>query len=351
MRQGNRLGRIIAINLFAVILAAGSSATAQADCGGYDSPIVFGGLDWDSGLFHNALARHILEEGYGCLTSSVPGSTLPLMQGAIRGDVDVIMEVWLDQVPDFWAPAVEEGTVVELGVNFPDGTQGWYVPRYVIEGDSERGIEPMAPDLESVFDLPRYAELFRDPEQPDKGRFYNGVIGWQLEVINNLKLEVYELSDDFTNFRPGTAVAMFSALEGAYLRGEPWVGYQWEPTWILGKLDMVQLEEPEYTEECWEHVLENLDTPEQAEQACAYPTSMVLVGAGGSFVEEAPTEIIEFLSNYETSANLVSAQLAYMEENGATPEEAALHFLEAEQDVWTEWVPADVAERLMESLR
>ena len=42
------------------------------------------------------------------------------------------------------------------------------MPTYVIEGDPERGIEPMAPDLKSVLDLPDYWAVPRS-EDPSKG--------------------------------------------------------------------------------------------------------------------------------------------------------------------------------------
>lgn len=47
------------------------------------------------------------------------------------------------------------------------GAQGSYVPRYLVEGDAERGIEPrLAPDLRSVTDLPRYVEPLACGRQP-----------------------------------------------------------------------------------------------------------------------------------------------------------------------------------------
>ena len=51
-----------------------------------------------------------------------------------------------------------------IATNFNDNSQGLYVPTYVIEGDAERGIEPVAPDLKTVEDLAKYPELFQDPE-------------------------------------------------------------------------------------------------------------------------------------------------------------------------------------------
>jgi glycine betaine/proline transport system substrate-binding protein len=41
--------------------------------------------------------------------------------------------------------------------------------------------------------------------------------------------------------------------------------------------------------------------------------------------------------------------LAYMQENDASAEDAAVHFLKTSED-WTKWVPADVAERVKASL-
>ena len=65
--------------------------------------------------------------------------------GLISGDVDVYMEVWVDNLPTY-QDDLKAGKFKELGINFDDNKQGLYVPEYVIEG-SERGIEPMAPDL------------------------------------------------------------------------------------------------------------------------------------------------------------------------------------------------------------
>jgi glycine betaine/proline transport system substrate-binding protein len=38
--------------------------------------------------------------------------------------------------------------------------------------------------------------------------------------------------------------------------------------------------------------------------------------------------------------------LSWADENGADAEETARHFLASQQDVWTDWVPAEVAERV-----
>ena len=130
--------------------------------------ITFGDFSWDSVQIHNRIAGYVLEKAYGYRVSYSFGESLPLLLGMARGDVDVSMEIWSDNI-EAWGKYVESGECLDLGPTYPDAGQGWYVPTYVIKGDPERGIEPMAPDLKSIEDLSKYWELFKDPENPDKG--------------------------------------------------------------------------------------------------------------------------------------------------------------------------------------
>ena len=57
----------------------------------------------------------------------------------------------------FMKKQLDKGTIIKLSTNFDDNSQGLYVPTYVIEGDKERGIEAVAPDLKTVEDLAKYA--------------------------------------------------------------------------------------------------------------------------------------------------------------------------------------------------
>src|SRR5699024_11288648 len=89
-------------------------------------------------------------------------------------------------------------------VNFDDNFQGLYVPTYVIEGDPERGIEPMAPDLKYITDLPDYWELFKDPEDDSKGRVIGSISGWTVDEILFDGFEHYNLDESYNYFRPGS---------------------------------------------------------------------------------------------------------------------------------------------------
>ena len=323
----------------AVASPAGEDEASALDCNGLDRELVFGGLDWDSASLHNQIAAQILQAGFGCEITDIPGSTIPIVQGLVRGDIDIVMEIWFNSAPDLYHEAADAGDVLDLGLNMHGVEMSFLVPRYVIEGDTERGIEPMAPDLKSVADLARYAEVFQDPEQPDMGRYYNCIIGWQCEGFNNKKMAAYGLEDHFTNFRPGAKPALDASLAGAYQKGEAWLGYYWSPTNLLGLYEMIQLEEPAWSQECWDGA-----------GGCDFPLSIINVAISKEFAEGASEEMVEFLRAYQLDDKLVSVYLAHKSTNDAEWAEVARDFLKAEPDVWTAWVSDEVAGRVQAAL-
>ena len=341
-----KLAILATVAVFATLAGASQRAAHGQTCE-LDRTIVFAGLDWDSNRFHTEVAGFVLKHGYGCDTDTIPGSTIPLLTGMARGDIDVTMEIWKDNVTAAWTKAETAGQVRDLGTNFPDAVQGWLVPRYLVEGDGKRGIKAVAPGLKRVTDLPAHKALFRDPEEPSKGRFYNCILGWNCEDVNTRKLEAYGLLDHFTNFRPGSGAALSAVIASNYLRGKPFVAYYWGPTWVLGKFDLVMLEETPYNEKDWLAMHQDKDPNAPP---VAYPVVEVNVGVNAKFAEQAPA-LVRFLTNYETSNALVSEALAFMQEKeDSTPKDAALQFLRTNEDLWSGWVPAAVAARVKAAL-
>lgn len=301
--------------------------------------IVFTDSGWDSINVHNYIARTIVEEGFGYDTDTITGSTAATVQGLRDGDIQVSMEIWTDNIKELHEESVASGDVIEASVNFNDNVQGLYVPTYVIEGDPERGIEPMAPDLRTVEDLKDYPDVFEDPEDPSRGRILNGPTGWTVEESITMKFETYGLNETMNNFIPGSDSSLVADLVRAYEAGEAWVGYYWSPTWITAKYDLTLLEEPEFDREIWN---ENRGT--------SFPPNDVVIGVNGDFPDQAP-EVFEFLQNYETSSQLTEDALNYMEENDADEEEAAMWWMKEHEDIWTSWVDDDIAEKVKESIQ
>lgn len=324
-------GRLAALAFGTALTVFAGPALAECELG---RTIKLADGSWDSIQVLNSVAAVILKEGYGCETELVVADMVAFFTALARNDIDVYVDAWLPNNKEIWAESEAKG-VVDLGVVYPDGTEGWYVPRYVIEGDSARGIDAIAPDLKSVADMPSHALIFEDPEEPGKGRFLNCPIAWSCQEVNNAKFEGYGLDASFVNFPPGSGAALDSAFAAAYKKGAPIVGYYWEPSWLMGVYDMVKLEEPACS----------ADTG----RACASPLIDVHTIASARFVEEADL-VEDFFRNFRTTSAQVSGMLAILQEQeGATRDDAAMNFLKENEETWNKWVTADAAEKIRAS--
>ncbi|MCB1494664.1 MAG: ABC transporter substrate-binding protein [Bauldia sp.] len=329
----------IALAVGVIVAAPALAQDAEMAKCELDRPVVFADLNYGSAQFHTAVASRIIRDGFGCEVDSIPGDTIPLINGVARGDADIIMEIWTANPAQAWVDAEADGKTVALGTTFPDAIEGWFVPTSVVSGDGAK-----APDLKSVADLANYTELFEDPEEPGKGRFYNCPAGWHCEVVNTKKLEAYGLADKYTNFRPGTGEALAAAAEQAALRDKPAVFYYWGPTWLLGKYDFTKLEEPAYDASVWKAMMDS-DHPTEA---TASPITKVIIGGNTEFTKAAP-KLAEFLKSYASTNAVTSTALAYMRDNDASPDEAAVNFLKTTED-WTRWLPASAVEGVKSNL-
>lgn len=321
-----------------LLLALTAAACAHQENVRTRAVVTFADACWDSVKFNNAVAAFIAQNAYGLEAKTVSGSASVVQAALVRGDADVNMELWTDNVPTY-AEDMRTGKLVNLGVNFDDNKQGVYVPRYLIEGDAERGIKPLAPNLKTVRDLARYAHLFADPEAPGKGRFYGAVPGWSVDATMYRKYEAYGLDKNFRYFRSGSEAALNGAFLAAYAKGEPIAGYNYEPTWISGKIDLVLLDDAPYTTE------ENFQRGLSA--ARSVPVCIV---ANKQLLDKAP-EFAEFLQNYRTSSALIAQALAHMADTKCSYDEAARWFLAQHPELIRQWLPASKQEPVIQALQ
>lgn len=329
---------LFVLSLFAVINFTGCSDESASNASTTEEPIkvVFGDAGWDSMKFHNAVAMFIGETAYNIEAEEISGSTAITYSALKSGDIQVYMETWSDGLPTY-EDDLAEGSIKELSVNYDDNIQGLYVPRYVIEGDAERDIEPMAPDLKTVEDLKNYSDVFVDPDDTSKGRIYGAISGWEVDTVMRNKYVYYGLDKFYNYIDPGSDAALSAAISSAYEKGEPIVAYYWEPTWITGKYDLVLLEDASYNEDLY------------SDGKCAFPSMKVTVCVNSDFVTVAPG-FCDFLSNYETSSALTAEALSYIQDNDATYEDAAKWFLTQHDKLISEWLPDDKAELVREAL-
>ncbi len=318
--------------IFSLVIVVGLIAALTACAGDEKKTITIGEGDWDSNAFQDQVVKLIFENGYDINVDIVTADTAVMISSLKTEKLDVCLEIWSDNVLTY-DEDIAAGDYIELSLNFDDNTQGLYVPRYLVEGD-----DALAPGLKSVSDLKDYADLFKNPEDPSRGIIYGGPEGWSATEHLHKKMDEYGLSDlyDFRAIDSGSTLA--ATLSGAYTKGEPWVGYYWEPTWVLGLYDMVLLEDTPYSE------------ADFAEGKGSFATVDVTVAASQLFVDENP-ELVDFLKNYHTSSAIINEALAYMQENEEEADATAKWFILNKQDIWTKWVDDKVAEKVLKAVQ
>ena len=326
---------LLALVLLFAFTGCGSPSSKQGD-GAEKTHLIFADVGWDSILFHNAVAGTIAEIVFGYTWEEVSGSTPITSEALKKNEIDVHMEMWSDNLATY-ASDIESGAYLELSVNFDDNYQGFYVPRYVIEGDPARGIEASAPDLKTVEDLKNYAHVFPDPESPGKGRIFGGIPGWDITEIMRKKVEYYGLNEYYNYVLPGSDAAMNAALVSAWDRGDPIVAYYWEPTWLLGMYDFVLLQDAPYEPEGYQ----------EGKTAC--PPVRVTVCVSNAFYESNP-DFCAFLKNYRTSSALTSEALAHIQQTGDDYKATARWFLKNHPELIDDWLTAEQAEVLKAGL-
>ena len=296
--------------------------------------IVFGDLTWSSAQLQNRIAQYIVEKGYGYPTDVKLGATLRLFQDLRRGDVDVLMELWLPNQEAAWSAGQAAGEVVSLGQSLgKDWQSAFVIPAYLQE---------RYPELDSVADLkdPQYQRLFATSETGGKARLVSCVLGWSCERANAAQVAGYGLSDHIHIVNPGSLAALNSDLYGAYERREPWLGYQWGTNDPALLLDLVRLEEPAYSDQCW------LTT-----QACAYKDATILIAASIDLPGNA-SDVAEMLRKWDFDVGTVYREIVRWQ--AANPDadatDAALWWLNNHADVWSAWVTDEVAASIRAAL-
>lgn len=331
-----RVNPIKAVSAAAVFFAfVGAAHATNVQCE-IDRPVNFGGMNWESNLILVDVQRFIVEKGYACQTEVLPTETLPALAALQRGDLDINTEIWVNSVADPWAEAEKKGKVRRI-TDLYIGGEAWFIPRYTAE---------RLPELKTAADLPKFKDEFKDPEDPSKGRLYGCPVGWGCEVVNTNLFEALKLGDTYNLYSPGTGAAQKAALTSAYKRKQDVVFYYWYPTPMAGALDLVKLEMPAY-DDAAHRCLTSAKCADP--KPTDFPGSPVFSAVNVDFAAQAP-KLTAFLSNVSMPLEDMNTTLAHMQETGDDSSDVADWFLKNKSEVWTKWVPAEVAERVKAAL-
>lgn len=318
-----------------------SGAFAADECGS----VTIAEMNWASASLLANVDAIILEEGYGCDVDIISGDTTPTFTSMNeKGEPDLAPELWVNAVREPLAAAIEEGRMVSALEGPITGLgEGWWVTKKFKEDH---------PEIDTVEKMLAHPELVPYVEDESKGAFMGCPAGWGCQLANANMFRAFDMEEKgWVLVDPGSAAGLDGSIAKAVNRDEPWFGYYWSPTAIIGKYDLQMLPfEAEWAgSENWDScIVKSVDECADP-QPSSWTDSVVHSVVTAQFAEENAVTM-GYIENRVFPGDEMNAMLVYMNENQATGEDAAFEFLATKEDIWTQWVPADVAEKVKDAL-
>ncbi|NLS04936.1 ABC transporter substrate-binding protein [Rhizobium sp. P32RR-XVIII] len=326
-----------ALLFLAVCLLDGARA-AQADCGN----VSIAEMKWKSAAIAANFDKFILENGYGCNVTLVPGGTMPTFASMDqKGEPDIAPELWIGSIKIGFDKAIKNGQLIETSKILSNGgIGGWWIPKFIADAN---------PDIRSVQDALKRPDLFPAPGVSSKGAVHNCPPGWSCRISTANLFEALDAGKaGFELIDSKNPDDLDDSIANAFKTKTGWLGYYWAPTAILGQYDMMQLSMSvahDSTE--WRACtsVEGCAHP----QVNAYPVSQAVTVVTSAFADRAGPALGYLRARTWDNAT-INDVLAWQDENHESNEGAALYFLRNYSELWVPWVPADVAEKVKAAL-
>jgi glycine betaine/proline transport system substrate-binding protein len=308
------------------------ASVAHAECG----DITIGQFSWQSNEAMASVDQLILSAGYGCNASKIAGDTVPTITALIeKGQPDIISEATPSLLGEVYTNGAAENRIGQIGTAISDGqVSGWYIPQYIADAH---------PEIKTVEDAMARPELFPSAEDASKGAVIQGPQGWGDTVVTAQLFKGLN-NPNFVMVPTGSAAALDGEIAKAYERQQGIIAQYWSPTSLLVQYPMVRLEMAHDPEE-WARCTSVQDCPDPKPNYWQQAEMVTLASADFMAREDIP-EVKEYLGKRSWTQAEVSKVMLWMTENQANGEDAAKWFIQNMPEVWTQWVPADVAEKV-----
>jgi len=316
--------------LSATVIAAAAPSIAAADCG----EVTITEMTFASAIITTEIASFLMEQGYGCSVTRVPSDTIPALTSlSENNEPDIVTELWVNSAGASYDKLKADGVVVDLArVLEPGGVEAWWIPTYLADA------HPELKTIQGIIDNPELVGN-RFNNCPDGG--------WVCGIINHNIARSYDFdAAGIEVFDHGSGETLAASLAAAYEDKEPWFGYYWEPTAIMGRYDMTMVDIGPVDVDAHEG---NLDPNVADPKPSAYPPSLVYTVATTSFVEREP-EVAAMMGKLSFPTDEMSALLAWKGDSNASTEEAAVYFLTNNKEIWADWLNDDARARLSKLL-
>lgn len=305
----------------AVEEGAEASPTTLPGRDAFRPTVRLGVTDWTGARLNVAIAERLIERRLGYPVDPVEVRDLQNMVDDLEaGDLDAVLELWPSTLLASEREAIDDSSLVELGPLGVEGRVGWYVPRYVVDGDLAVG------DWEALLD-PAIAAAFATPETGGLGRFLGTDPSYEQydeELIDALALP-FEVSYS------GSDAATEAEVEAAVAAERPILLYWWRPTALADRFDLVSVALPSRTDDCV------AEFEAGGPLRCDYAVDVLFKLGSPGLSTKAP-EVERFLRAMRLTTDQQEAMIGQVDNGDRAVGEVADAWIEANRDTWEPWL-------------
>ena len=301
----------------------------------------------------NAVARTILEYGYGYQTRSVRGAEMESIRNVGQGVTNIHMAVRLPTFDSVLAEAEEGGNLLRLNQSIDDlsSQSAFLIPQYTKTAN---------PGLNSVEDLkrPENQRIFATENSDGKAVLLTCVVEWECRRINEKQVFGYDLDQWVQLEDPRTPETLYNRIRSAFENREDILFYYWWPSALETELTQqfggyYQLTEPAWGQGCWDRLTSTVSAP-NINQACSYPDTSSIKVVRDDLREFAP-DALAFLTKWKLSSGLTEllatkARFRFFVLQEDEYREAAFAWLRNSNE-WKAWVTPGIADKVLDGLR
>ncbi len=203
----------------AIALAAGMSPASAGEIPESSDPIVLALHEWTGQHITTYVAGHVLER-MGYKVEYVTAAYLPSATAISDGNITASLELWDNNLGDFFPGLISEGKIEDIGETGLDAREGWLYPKHV---------EELCPGMPAWDAFLGCAELFGTAETFPNGRFLEYPADWGDRATQLIKSQGLA----FESVPAGSEGALIAELKSSIQRKSPLVMMFWAPHWVL----------------------------------------------------------------------------------------------------------------------
>ena len=307
------------LTISAAVVAIGTLPALAEDS---SDPIIIPIHNWSSQIVMSHIVGNMFET-LGNSVEYVSADSQAVYEAVRLGDLHLQVEVWEGAFAASFDAAVERGGIHAAGEHNAVTREDWWYPSWTKEAC------PGLPDWEALNEC---AELFATPETGDRGRFLGGPVDW----LKHDHERVEALGLNFTVVNAGSAAALWAELAAAERNKTPIVLFNWTPNFAEAVWPGEFVEFPTWEEGC--DTDPSVGPNPDAVFDCGNPADGYMKIAAWDGMPDKWPSAYQVLTRVDFNNAQIAEMARLVDVEGLDPEDAAVEWMEANQDVWQPWL-------------